>query len=295
MNILVLGGRLAMRIAHYAANPGLDEVYTLGKQDLDITDDVAVMKTVAGVTSATGQRKPNVVVNCAAKTNVSAAEANRSEVLAVNALAAGSLALACRAVDVPLVHISTDFVFRGDTGPSTVSRPPYPVNAYGISKLWGERAVQALSPEATIVRLGWLYGHEYPQSAPMLCETQSYTETTRTGEQVRHRPSIISDFYGNPTFVGHAAKQIALRLPDVIQGRYPGIRHLSSGEEPVSWYDLLSPVYPDIVPVEGDRIFRPVPRPRWGGLVPSEGWIIPNHRKGLDACRSEVKTLVMAL
>jgi len=124
-------------------------VSALTRRDLDITDESAVARHIAGA---------DVVVNCAAFTNVDAAESQPEAAHAINAVGPGILARACAATGARLVHISTDYVFGGDLRrPYEISDPTGPLNLYGRSKLDGELAVHAVLPEAHVVRTSWVF------------------------------------------------------------------------------------------------------------------------------------------
>ena len=136
MKVLVTGaaGMLGRAVAAEFRARGR-EVLALTRQDLDVTDFGAVRHTLS-------LHRREVVVNCAAYTDVDGAEADYYRALMVNGLGPKHLALACREVGAVLVHLSTDYVFDGAKAePYGVYDPPGPLNAYGKSKLWGERAV----------------------------------------------------------------------------------------------------------------------------------------------------------
>src|SRR3954447_17105597 len=136
MRLLVTGGAgmLGRDVAAAATRAGHD-VLSLARRDLDITDADAVRRVV-------GEASPAAIVNCAAWTDVDAAEAQEEAATAVNGRAAGLLSRAAADCSALLVHVSTDYVFPGDAGtPYVESSPVGPRTAYGRSKLAGEREV----------------------------------------------------------------------------------------------------------------------------------------------------------
>ena len=130
-----------------------EEFAALARADLDLTNTDAVMAAVSSV-------KPDVIVNCAAWTAVDAAEAHEDEALAINCGGAARLATACADAGAVLVHLSTDYVFDGQSStPYAEGAITAPRTAYGRTKLAGELAVRAALPESCyVVRTAWLYG-----------------------------------------------------------------------------------------------------------------------------------------
>ncbi|AWV48978.1 dTDP-rhamnose modification protein [Mycobacterium leprae Kyoto-2] len=154
------GGQLGSALAAQATAAGRD-VLALTSSQWDITD-----AAVAERMGRSALKKNDVVVNCAAYTNVDGAESNELAAYAVNATGPEYIARACRCAGAALIHVSTDYVFSGDfgSGANRVAPRPYeptdetgPLGVYGRSKLAGEQAVLAAMPEATVVRTAWVY------------------------------------------------------------------------------------------------------------------------------------------
>jgi dTDP-4-dehydrorhamnose reductase len=278
--VLILGGEgaLAGRLRSYLRDP-----WPLGRSVVDITDAIEVGDAI-------NHARPKTVINCAAVTGVDWAERNQEVTLQVNAIGAGIVAAACHAADVPLVHISTDYVFQGNDGPYSTSDIPYPVNAYGMSKHLGEQAVRALAPRHLIVRLGWLYGTEYEGCAPMMAYKNTYTQQVRVGHvkvAAQHRAYIWHDVAGTPTYMPEAAWHIARDAELPREGR--ATVHLAPDEPPASWYDLLVKDFPAI---ERSSVPRGMAtRPRKGGLVPSTGWEMPSYQESLGKFLTELDVM----
>jgi dTDP-4-dehydrorhamnose reductase len=241
---------------------GLDVLATLADRDvvacahvdLDVTDANAVQKVI-------DETRPDVVVNCAAWTNVDAAEEHEDAAFSVNALGPANLAQACAMYSAALVHVSTDYVFNGlAETPYAESSPVSPVSAYGRTKAAGEWAVQAILPSRSwIVRTAWLYGAGGPNFVRAMIRLESTKETV----------DVVEDQLGQPTWSGELARQV-VRLVDA--GAPSGVYHcISSGQ--TSWHGLARAVFeelgadPDRVrPTTTDRFPRPAPRPAYSVL-----------------------------
>lgn len=221
------------------------------RDELDITDPVAARAAVQDV---------DVVVNCAAWTAVDPAETHESEAFAVNALGAANVARASRAVGARIVHISTDYVFRGDaTEPYDESAPPAPRSAYGRTKLAGEWAVRAENPDHLVVRTAWLYG------AAGAC----FPKTIARVAAQNGGADVVEDQVGQPTWTVDLADLIVrLVAAAAPAGTYHGT---SSGQ--TSWRGFAQAVIgaagmdPQIVrPTTSADFARPAPRPAWSVL-----------------------------
>ena len=151
--ILLLGGSgiLGSEVLRLLQNENLDYL-TPTSRLLDIRDRVQLSKFVSDY-------KPAWIINCAAWTNVDSAESSIQESRAINARAVENLGIAANLFDVKVVHISTDYVFNGESSePYSENSPVNPLNKYGESKLKGERALLAVLPSAYVIRTSWLYG-----------------------------------------------------------------------------------------------------------------------------------------
>ncbi|MFI1162485.1 dTDP-4-dehydrorhamnose reductase [Streptomyces sp. NPDC020801] len=258
-------------LADLAADP--DAVVTgLGRDQLDITDPTAVRAAV------TGRR---VVVNCAAWTDVDGAERSEAAATAVNGTGVRHLARACADSGAVLLHVSTDYVFPGDSrGPCPEDAPTGPVNAYGRSKLAGERAVAELLPHTGyIVRTAWLYGAHGRNFVVTMLELAARRETL----------DVVADQHGQPTWSRALARQLAALGRAALAGRAPaGIYHGTAAGH-TTWYGLaretfrLAGLDPErIRPVGSEQFPRPAARPAFGvlghgnwarcGLVPLPRW-----------------------
>ena len=128
------------------------ELICTGSKDLDISDEEKVMEFIS-------EKSPDLVINAAAYTAVDDCETHYDEAYAVNALGPKNLAIACKSIDVPLVHISTDYVFDGSKRTPLVETDNLgPQSAYGKTKLEGEKLIQENTDKYFILRTAWLYG-----------------------------------------------------------------------------------------------------------------------------------------
>lgn len=158
---------------------------------LDITDVRAVLKLVRDT-------KPEVIINCAAHTNVDKCEEQWDLAYKINALGPRNLSIAAREVDAKMIHVSTDYVFEGNgTRPYTEFDAPNPVSAYGKTKLEGEKFVKEFAPKHFILRTAWLYGDGKNFVKTMLSLSENHDEV-----------SVVCDQVGSPTSAVELAKMI---------------------------------------------------------------------------------------
>jgi dTDP-4-dehydrorhamnose reductase len=222
MRILVTGaaGQLGESIRR-ATEDSVDTYLFTDVAELDITNREAVMGYVA-------DNKVDVIVNCAAYTNVERAEEEEAVAHLLNATAVCYLAEAAKANDALLIHISTDYVFMGGCcAMLTEESHPQPLNAYGRTKLAGEEAVKASGCHYMILRTAWLYsayGHNFLKTMLRL-----------TSE--RGRISVVNDQIGTPTYAGDLAAAIIAIIEGGKTEHNDGIYHFSN-DGICSWYDF---------------------------------------------------------
>ncbi len=207
---------------------------------------------------------PDLVINTAGYTAVDKAENDQALAFAINGEGAGALAKAAAARNVPIVHISTDYVFDGNKQDAwSEDDTPSPINVYGKSKLAGERAIAIENPQHIIIRTCWLYG---PHGNNFL-----RTILRLAGE--RNVLKIVSDQFGRPTSTADLADAIVLTATKAMKtDRHWGLYHFSNRGEPVSWHGFAAEIVritkpwrqinPTVHPISTDAFDAPAPRPR---------------------------------
>jgi dTDP-4-dehydrorhamnose reductase len=251
VRIVVTGAGGDLARAFLARTPSHHEIVSLDHEALDIGDHDAVRQVIEPV-------RADLVCNFAAFTRVDENESDQARAFRDNALGPQNLALAARASDAVLLHVSTDYVFDGGKdAPYDETDRPAPLSVYGRAKLAGERFVRQISPASFVVRVGYVYGggNDY------------LTRTVRrlvSGETV----GGLADRWGSPTFVGHLAERL---VPLVLTGRF-GLYHLG-GPEPASWYEVLGRVHElagsagSVEPQRAAELGLPAPRPVYSALT----------------------------
>lgn len=231
MKILVAGqsGQLAMALAETGASQAHIDLVAMGREQMDITDMAAVERAINSVT-------PDLVINAAAYTAVDKAESDEAAAFAGNETGPRHLAEATAARDIPIVHVSTDYVFDGTkSGPYVEDDPVAPAGVYGASKLAGEQAVGSANPRHLIVRTAWIFsatGHNFVKTMLRLAAD-------------RDQLNVVDDQHGNPTYAPHLAEAllaVAPRLTGPNNGSLFGLYHLA-GTGTTSWCGLAREVF----------------------------------------------------
>ena len=224
--ILVTGanGQLGSEMRKLGAVSPNEYIFT-DVAELDITDKSAVMTFVE-------QNKIDVIVNCAAYTNVDKAEDDEAIAELINATAVRNLAEAAKAQDATLFHVSTDYVFgaEGNT-PRSEDMPTNPLGVYGTTKLHGEQAIQEVGAKAIIIRTAWLYS-EFGNN---------FLKTMLRLTAEKESLNVVFDQVGTPTYAG----DLALVIFSIIEGNIyignEGTYHFSN-EGVCSWYDFATEI-----------------------------------------------------
>ena len=285
MNILVTGanGQLGNEIQKVSKHSQDHYIFTDvcdGYEKLDITNLDAIRQMVA-------QLDVKCIINCAAWTNVDAAETAGDIVEQLNAKAPENLAMAMKEVGGLLVHISTDYVFGGDpyNTPCREDQKGSPTGVYGLTKLHGEQRILATGVKHIIIRTAWLYS-EFGKNF-----VKTMLSLTATNPQLK----VVFDQCGTPTYAGDLADVIY----DIIENRKfdnnEGIYHFSN-EGVCSWYDFTKVIAQmaghttcDIQPCHSDEFPSPVKRPAYSVLDKSKikdtfGITIPYWTDSLKKC-----------
>ncbi|SFQ35702.1 dTDP-4-dehydrorhamnose reductase [Amycolatopsis rubida] len=258
------------------------EVLAPSSAELDVTaagQVIAAVGELAERASAAGAVP--VVINAAAYTAVDAAESDEARAFAVNVDGPRVLAAACTSRRVPLIHLSTDYVFPGDGDrPYAVDDVLGPKNAYGRTKAAGEDAVLGSGASAWVVRTSWVYGKT----------GANFVETIRRLESERDQLSVVDDQVGAPTWSADLARGLWELAEAVASGRGPAgkVLHCTGGGE-TSWYGFARAIFEEIgadpervKPCTTEEFPRPAPRPAYSllsnaswqdaGLTPLRNW-----------------------
>ena len=285
MNILITGanGQLGNEMRRLGAVSPNNYIFT-DVAELDITNAHAVMNAVKAASI-------DIIVNCAAYTNVDKAESDETTAELINATAVGNLARAMKEVGGTLFHVSTDYVFgsEGNT-PRTEDMPLNPLGVYGKTKLHGEQAIEESGCKALIFRTAWLYS-EFGNN---------FLKTMLRLTAEREQLNVVFDQVGTPTYAG----DLALAIFSIIEaGVYPGnegIYHFSN-EGVCSWYDFAVEIAAAagntncrINPCHSSEFPSPVTRPPYSVLDKTKvkntfDIDIPHWRESMEYCIKRLK------
>jgi dTDP-4-dehydrorhamnose reductase len=246
------GGMVGRRLAAEARRQGRD-VLALTSAEWDITDATAAERFIGS---------GDVVVNCAAYTQVDAAEEEHDRAHAVNAIGPENVAQACARAGADLIHISTDYVFSGsERRPYEIDDETGPLSVYGRTKLAGEMLVLSALPDAHIVRTAWIYEG---------ADGKDFVAVMRRLAAGDGDVDVVADQVGSPTYVGDLVDAL-LQLADDGSIREPVLHAANAGA--ASRFDQAQAVFEGVgadpqrvKPVGTDRHPRPAPRPAYSAL-----------------------------
>ncbi|HKJ23660.1 MAG TPA: dTDP-4-dehydrorhamnose reductase [Myxococcota bacterium] len=265
MRILVAGalGQLGRALGPALAG---HELVRRDLPELDLAD-------AGAVSACLDESGVELVINAAAFTDVDRAETDTAAAERGNVEIPRVLAGATAAREIPLVHVSTDYVFDGQADhPYLESDRPAPFNAYGRTKLAGEEAVRADNPRHFIVRTAWLYSTGGRNFA-----------LTMLGAAARGEVRVVDDQTGCPTYAPHLARGIA----KLVGSDAFGTVHMA-GAGQTTWYGLTCALYDEldvdcrVVPCTTEEFPRPAPRPRYSALATEHDALrLPDWREGV--------------
>lgn len=246
MKVLVTGanGMLGQDLCPILEDIGCYVVET-DIDNLDITNEEMVKAVISDV-------KPNLVIHCAAYTNVDKAEEEQEIATKINSLGTEYIAKACKENDVTLIYISTDYVFDGTKdSPYNPSDETNPLNIYGLTKLNGEIAVKKYCEKYYIARTSWLYGHHGTNFVETMLKLKDSPEL-----------KVVNDQKGCPTWTVELANGII----QLLQKPYGTYHVCGSGE--TTWYEFAKEIFklenlsPNIIPCSTEEFSRPAKRPQ---------------------------------
>ena len=287
MNILVTGanGQLGneMRIVSRGSK---DQYIFTDVAELDITDAAAVEKMVT-------DNKVEVIINCAAYTNVDKAEDDYDLAELLNATAVKNLATAIKQNDGTLIHISTDYVFGGtkNNTPCGEDEPANPTGVYGVTKLHGEQAIEAVGCKHLIIRTAWLYS-EFGKN---------FVKTMLNLTATKPSLKVVFDQVGSPTYAYDLAQAIFTIVENRKYEGKDGIYHYSN-EGVCSWYDFTKMIAEyaghttcDIQPCHSNEFPSKVVRPSYSVLDKTKikntfGILIPYWTDSLKTCMKNINS-----
>lgn len=280
MRVLVTGGTGQVGRALVRLAPRAHEVIGLGAAECDVADDRAVARAFDGI-------RPDLVVHAAAMTDVDACEREPERAWQVNALGARGVAGAAAARDVPLVYISTNYVFDGEAPePYDEDAPTGPLNVYGATKLAGEHAVRDLCPRHLVVRTAMIYDETGKNFVNTMLRLSG------TGQPL----AVVADQYGNPTYASDLAEAL-WRL--VARPRFGTFHLINAGT--ASWYEWAVAIFelarqqPEVTPIPAGAFERAAQPPRNGALAnraaAALGVELPDWRDALRRCLARREAL----
>ena len=254
------------------------QVFDLDVDKLDITD----LKSVKNILN---KIKPDVVINCAAATNVDGCESDEDFAFKVNALGPRNLAMVCEEIGAKLVQVSTDYVFSGiGEKPLTEYDLTAPYSVYGKTKLLGENYVREFCSKYYIVRTAWLYGYV----------GHNFVYTMRRLGKEKDSINVVNDQIGNPTH----ANDLAYHILKLIETDEYGVYHCT-GKGECSWYDFakmiieLSGEECIVNPCTSEEYKTPAKRPEYSSLdnMMLRNTVGDEMRNWQDAIKSFIENL----
>ena len=283
MNILVIGasGQLGQELR--VAAEGSAQHYTFAsRSELDVTDQLAIRHFVQ-------DHHIDTIINCSAYTAVDRAEDEPEEADRINHQAVAALAALAKAQGLYLIHISTDYVFAGDSHrPITEEETPRPQSVYGRTKLLGEDAIRRTGCRALILRTSWLYSTYGANFLKTMCRLM----------QERQELSIVFDQIGTPTYARDLARFLVSYLEQDKGTRQEGTYHFSD-EGVASWYDFAEAIRHhlgyscQLHPIRSEQYPTKATRPSYSVLDKAKlkrdfGITLPHWQTSLEDCLNQL-------
>lgn len=251
-----LNGQVVSALVERAGRRGEIEILPIGRPDLDLANPETVEKALSVA-------RPDIIISAAAYTAVDQAETDEVAAFAVNAVAVGEIGKVAKRLDIPVVHLSTDYVFDGEKAtPYEETDPVNPLSVYGRSKLEGERLLGAASDDYVILRTAWVYSSF----------GKSFLRTMLRLAQDRNVLNVVADQYGNPTSAFDIADAVLLVAQNLLASRNVNLRgvfHMTGSGE-ASWADFATEIF-RVSGAEGGPVAEVTP-------VPSSNYPTPARR-----------------
>jgi dTDP-4-dehydrorhamnose reductase len=254
-------GQLALEMIKAGVKSGV-EILSVARREVDFCNPHDVARIVR-------ETSADIVINLVGYTAVDKAESEPRLAHVVNAETVGELAKACRERDLPLIHVSTDYVFDGRKGSAYVETDaPNPINIYGLSKLGGEKVIAEMNPQHVILRTSWVYS----------AYRQNFVRTmVRLGAE-REQLTVVDDQVGSPTSARDIASTLLAMARQILA--HPannnfGIFHYC-GEGQTSWFEFAKavleaasawrPIKAELIPIDSECYKAPARRPAYSCL-----------------------------
>lgn len=273
MKVLILGAKGMLGADLVSAFRGHD-VTAWDFDELDITEHEQVRR-------ALDKLRPEVVVNAAALTDVDACQSKPEHANEVNGYAVGAIASVCKSIGAVLIYYSTDYIFDGQRKQGYAEHEvPDPINAYGQSKLLGERLIAHAMTDYYILRSSWLFGKN----------GKNFIRTMLELSRSQSKVQVVNDQHGKPTYTKDLA---AGTLAIVEQKPRFGIYHIVNEDE-TTWFDFAVEIFDaagknvKAEPITSAELDRPAPRPLYSTLVNSR---LPRLRSWREALRDYLKEI----
>lgn len=286
-HVIVIGktGQLAQALQRAFPQSSLTASF-MNRQALDLADTESSLK-------AKLEKLPpcDAIILAAAYTAVDKAESEFEEAMAVNGRGPKLIAAYCKDKGIPLIHISTDYVFNGQaTEPYKITNKTDPINAYGISKRAGEIAIEASGCNYAILRTSWVFDGR----------NRNFLTTMLRLAETRKTLNVVSDQLGRPTYAGHLAQAVINVTNDLINGEqgFQAILHVTNTGPTISWADFARNIFQtqgldvDIKSISTEEYPTPAKRPAFSALDTSKfeslfAYKLPNWQAGLKAAIAE--------
>jgi dTDP-4-dehydrorhamnose reductase len=287
VTVLVIGkeGQVGFELTKVLAG---ERLVACGRSEIDLSDPDAVRRVVRRLA-------PRVIINAAAYTAVDQAESQAETAMQINGVAPGVLAEEAKRCAALLVHYSTDYVFDGEKREPYVEHdPPNPINAYGRTKLEGERAIAAIGGRNFVLRTSWVYA----------ARGRNFVRTMLRLASLRPSLRIVADQVGAPTWARDIAKATATLLSLPADRLQPGLYHLCA-QGCASWHEFASAIFrspelhrlgihpPNLEAISSEQYPTPARRPKNSRLncnrIAALGVRLPDWRESLEACLQEVQ------